>query len=191
MKYIGIGNLDKYHIYILIALLCEFLINLLTGLNNANNERPARIFPFRAKIQNHKFLDNFIQFAAIFFGGLIFYYFEGRNKKKENDEITIQDYEKMKTKIFGEKSESIAFNLILIGVLFPFIIFFQDFSSSANSSMSFWTLEILNIGVISYFMFKNKIYKHKKIAIYIMLGVTIITIVELLIPSTKHKNYIN
>ena len=160
MKYIGIGNLDKYHIYIQIALLCEFLINLLTGLNNANNERPARIFPFRAKIQNHKFLDNFIQFAAIFFGGLIFYYFEGRNKKKENDEITIQDYEKMKTKIFGEKSESTTFNLILIGVLFPFIIFFQDFSSSANNSMSFWTLEILNIGVISYFMFNRRYYNN-------------------------------
>ena len=60
--------------------------------------------------------------------------------------------------------------------------------SLAHSDMNLWTLEIFNIGIISYLMFKNKISQHRKIAIYIMFVITLLNIIELFIPSTKHKN---
>ena len=189
MKYIGIGNLNKYKIYLLIAILCEFLANFLTGINNANKERPARIFPFRAKLQDHKILNSFILFVAIFIGGIFLYFFERRNKReKAKDEVTIEDYEKMKINILGKKDGGIISNLIFIGILYSFALFFQSF---IDSSIGLWTLEILNIGVISYLISKNKIYKHKQIAIYVMLVVTIIVVVELFIPSTRHKSLEN
>ena len=97
----------------------------------------------------------------------------------------------MKTNILGENSESITFNLIQVGILFPLFLFLEGLISLAHNNMGLWTLEILNIGIISYLMFKNKIYKHRKFAIYIMLIVTIITIVEFFIPSTKHVNLAN
>ena len=76
MKYIGIGNCNKYNIYLLIGFLCELFLDLIFGLNSANKEKPARIFIFRAKIKDHNILDPFIRLASIFFGGLVLYFFE-------------------------------------------------------------------------------------------------------------------
>ena len=188
MKYIGIGNCNKYNIYLLIWFLCLLLKNCLLGLNSANKEKPARIFPFKAKIKDHKLLDNFIQFSSIIFGGVILYFFQRRNHLKKNDEVSIQNYEKIKEILNDNKYGSILFNLILIGILFPLAIIFEDFTNLAHSNMSFWSLEIFNIGIISYLVFKNEIYRHKKLAIYIMFFVTIIIFIDFFIPSTKHEN---
>ena len=191
MKYFGIGNVNKYHIYILISFLCEFLISLLFGLNNSNKERPARIFPFYAKIKSHNILYNFIHLSAIFFGGVVLYIIDSSNKLKMKFDVTIEDYEKMKEKLIDNNGQSNTFNLILIGVLFSLFLFFQDFLSSIHNDISLWTIEILYIAVISYWIFKDKISRHKIVAIGIMALATIIDIIENFIPSTKHKNSAN
>ena len=126
MKYIGIGNCNKYNIYILTAFLSELLINLLFGLNSSNDKKPVRIFPFKPKIRTHMLLDVFIQFIAIFFGGIFLYIFERRNKSQIKNEITIQDYEKMKEFLLNSKDESITLNLILIGALFSLFIIIMN-----------------------------------------------------------------
>ena len=175
------------YIYILIAFLCDFLIDSLLGLNSSNKERPARIFPFRAKIRDHSLLYDFIHFSSLLFGGLFLYIFEGKYKSKNKGEISIEDYEKIKKNILGDnKSESIKFNLIIIGLLYSFAFFLQDFISLTHIDLSLWTLEILYISLISYWIFKNKIYRHKKFAIYIMVLFTIVRIIEYFIPTTKH-----
>ena len=189
MKYIGIGNCTKYNIYILIAFLSELLKNLLFGLNSSNPNKPARFFPFKAKISRHKLLDNFIQFSAIFFGGLFLYILERRNISKKKNEITIEDCEKMKELLFETKGKSVKFELILIGILFSlFIILIVAIDLN---QLTFWPIEILYIAIISYWIFKNKIYTHKKIAIGIMIVVTIIDLIENFFPSTKHENLEN
>ena len=188
MKYIGVGNWSKYYKYILLAFISELLINLLFGLNSANKDKPARIFPFRSKIKDHKLLSNFIQFSSIFFGGVILYFTEGLNVKK-SDEVTIEEYEKTKDYLFENKRSSITFNLIIISVLFSLYIILKDFIDL--SQMTFWALEILYIALISYRIFKYKIYIHKKIAIYIMFIATVIDIIENFLPNTKHKNLKN
>ena len=188
MKYIGVGNWSKYYKYILLAFISELLMNLLFGLNSSNKDKPARIFPFRSKIKDHKLLSNFIQFASILFGGIILYFTEGLNVKK-NDEVTIEEYEKTKDYLFENKRSSITFNLIIISVLFSLYIILKDFIDL--SQMTFWALEILYIALISYRIFKNKIYIHKKIAIYIMFIATVIDIIENFLPNTKHKNLKN
>ena len=69
MSYIAIGNFTKYNLYILVSLICNFMIDLLFGLNSPNKDKPVRFFSFRAKIKSHNLLYNFINFASIFFGG--------------------------------------------------------------------------------------------------------------------------
>ena len=187
MKYFGIGKCDKYNIYILIAFLCEFFRAALFGLNSSNSQKPARIFPFIAKIRSHKLLNNFIRLASILFGGIFLYFIEGRNKKK-GDEISIEDYEKMKKELLNSKVEPVKFDLILIGSLFSLYIIIQDFIDSTGIQLGLWSPEILFIAIISYWIFKIKMTKHKKFAIYIMCGITIIEFSEFFLPSTKHKN---
>ena len=189
MKYIGIGNCDKYNIYILLALISDMLIDSLFGLNSSNSEKPARIFPFKAKIKNHKLLYNFIRSTSILFGGIILYFIEQKNKNKKKEEIKAKKYEILIDYDPNKNCESILFNLIVIGTLFSLSDILGGFIDLIQINL--WPLEMLYICIISYWIFKNKICRHKKFAIYIMIVVTIIDIIENMIPTTKQKNLKN
>ena len=91
----------------------------------------------------------------------------------------------MKIDLLKEKGESNLLDLILIGIFFPLTVIIDDFIDSQNNSVGFWALEILYICIFSYFIFKVKIYIHKRIAIYIMFGVSILTFIEFFLPRTK------
>ena len=189
MKYIGLGNWNKYNIYILIAFLADILIDSLTGLNTSNTEKPARIFPFKAKIRNHNLLYIFINLASILFGGVFLYYFGERNEKEKNDKTIIKNYEIVKEYTLNDRSGPMTSNIILIGAIFSLYWIFEAFIDF--SAISFWPLEIFYIGIISYLVFKHKIYIHKKVAIALMVVVAIVNVIEYFIPMTEHKNLDN
>ena len=186
MKYIGLGNWNKYNIYILISILSELLRDSLSGLNYSNYKKPASILPFRTKVRSHNLLFCFIRLASYLFGGIVLYFIEGRNKTKKIEEINIKKYEIVKDYSLENKSVSMILYLILIGVVFSFHIILETFTDLSN--LNFWPIEILYIAIISYWIFKNKIYTHKKVAIGIMILVTIISFIESFFPLTKHKN---
>ena len=188
MKYIALGKFNKYNIYILISFLCEFLMDLLFGLNSSNKKKPARFFSFRAKIKDHALLDNFIRISSIFFGGIILYFVEKTNKLKNNKEISIEDYEKLKSNIFKEKSSAVTLDFVFIGIVFSLYIILKDFISLASSNLGLWSFEIMYICIFSRFIFKSKIYKHIKIAIYIMLVIAVSDFLIFVLPFTKHEN---
>ena len=185
MKYIGIGNWHKYNIYILIALISEIFKDSLSGLNSSNSENPARIFPFKAKIKSHKLLNNFISLASILFGGVFLYFFEGRKNEKKEDETKNTDHGIVTKYLPYKKGETISFYIIIIGILFSLNVIVSNFIDL--SDLVFWPLEILYIGIITYFIFKQRIYIHKKVAIGIVVVVIIIDFIENLIPTTKNK----
>ena len=114
MKYIGLGNWNKYNIYILISILSELLRDSLSGLNYSNYKKPASILPFRTKVRSHNLLFCFIRFASILFGGIVLYFIEGRNKTKKIEEINIKKYEIVKDYSLENKSVSMILYLILI-----------------------------------------------------------------------------
>ena len=159
MSYIAIGNFTKYNLYILVSLICNFMIDLLFGLNSSNKDKPVQFFSFRAKIKNHNLLYNFINFASIFFGGVISYFLERKNQKTIKNQLTIETYEKMKNDLLKTKDESNLLNLILIGIFFPLTVIIHDFINSQNNNVGFWALEILYICIFSYFIFNAKYIK--------------------------------
>ena len=191
MKYFAIGNCNKYYIYLIISFFCELITDLFFALNPSNKEKPTRIFPFKAKIKDHNLLENFIRIASIFFGGIILYLFEKKNKRKTKGRLTIKDYEKIKLNLFHEKDSSITINLLLIGVIFSLYIILKDFIDLTHIHVGFWSLEICYICIISYFIFKTKIYIHKKLAMIIMVLLTILELTGFFLPMTKHENLEN
>ena len=174
MPYIAIGNCSKYNLYILVSIICNFMIDFLFGLNSSNKDKPVRFFSFRAKIKNHNLLYDFINFSSIFFGGVILFFLERKNQKAKKGQLSIETYERMKTDFLKKKDESNLLNLILIGIFFPLTIIIDDFVDSQNNHIGFWAFEILYICIFSHFIFKIKISKHKRIAIYIMLGISVL-----------------
>ena len=188
MKYITIGKCTKYNIYLLISFLCEFLEDFILGLNSSNKKRPVRIFPFKAKIKDHNLLENFIRIASIFFGGVILYFFERKNRAKYGNEISIEEIDSIKSSERDNKKESTFISLLIIGFLFLFYIILDNFLSQTKTEVGFWTFEIMYICIFSRFIFKTKINIHVKLAIYIMLILGIMDFIGFFLPTTKHKN---
>ena len=191
MALISIGNCSKYNIYFLISVLCYFLINFLFGLNPSNKEKPVCFFPFTAKIKSHKLLDNFIRLSSIFFGGLILYFYERKHEGKRKKEIIIGDNDCSQfseDNLEKKKDDSIKISNVIVGVLFFFFLIFKDFVGKLNVYIGFWTIEIIYICIISYFILKVRIARHKKLAIYIMLGLSVFEFISFFLPSTKHEN---
>ena len=166
MSFISIGNCSKYNIYFIVSILCYFMIDLIYGLNSSNKEKPARLFSFRPKIRDHNLLADFIRFASVFFGGLFLYIFDKYNNNKGSDELS--EFENMNNDLFQDNINSRRKYIIIVSVLFSLYIIFTDFIGMAPY-VGFWTFEILYISIISHFIFKIKIYKHKKLAIIILL----------------------
>ena len=188
MSIFAIGNCTKYNIYLLVSLICYFMMDFLFGLNSSNKKRPTSFFSFKAKIKSHKLLDNFIRLSSIFVGGIILHFMEIHNEKKKKGEMSIEDCEKMKENLLKKNNSSNILNLILIGVFFSLYIILKDFIGMPNAYVGFWTFEIMYICIFSYFIFKSKIYIHKKIAIYIMFGLSVIEFIGFLLPNTKHED---
>ena len=187
MSFISIGNCSKYNIYFIVSIVCYFMIDLLYGLNSSNKEYPARIFPFQPKIGYHNLLADFIRFASVFFGGLFLYIFDKYNNDKGSDEYSDADSQKMNNQLFTDNINSRRKYVIIVGVLFSLYIILTDFIGMAPY-VGFWTFEILYICIISHLIFKIKIYKHKKLAIIIMIIISALDIVGYSLPWTKHKN---
>ena len=192
MKYITIGKCTKYNIYLLISFLCEFFEEFILGLNNSNKKKPVRIFPFKAKIKNHNLLENLLRITSIFFGGVILYFIEKKNKRKDKDyEVTVEEIDSITNSSSDNKKESTSVNLIIIGFVFLFYIILDNFLSQTNTEVGFWTFEIMYISIFSRCIFKNKINRHVKLAIYIMLILGILDFIGFFLPTTKHENVEN
>ena len=187
MSYISLGEFTKYNIYILIALFFDFMASYILGLNSSNKERPARMFSFDLKIKRHNLFNNFIRIASIFFSGIILYFFEKKNLKQRNRHLSIEVLEKWKSDKQKKNDESNLLSVILVGILFPLFIIIKGFVDAVGFYVGFWTFEIMYICVVSHFVMKIKILKHRRFAIYIMLGLSAITFIEFFFPSTKHE----
>ena len=190
----SIGKLNKYYIYIIISFFCEFFLGLIFGLNNDNKDYPIRLFSFKPKLRKHNLLENFLRIAAIFFGGIILYIYERKNEviKKDivlNDDIleddTLNEFEK---DLNDKNKKTVILNLLIIGVLFSLYIILKDFINTMHTYVGFWSWEILYICIISRLIFKIKISKHKKLAMFVMIGITAFEIIEYCFPKTKHEN---
>ena len=56
MKYIGLGKVSKFHIYIIIAIVCQFISDYLMGLNKINKKEILEIFKFFCKDKTTSFI---------------------------------------------------------------------------------------------------------------------------------------
>lgn len=188
MSFIGIGKCSKYNIYILIAIIIEFMLEHLFGLNPNNKSNPLRLLNFSPKIYNHLLLKQLLIFIGIFSGGIIIYFLHKKYNKRKEGEISINRYERMKKELLGEKIESKRLALIIVALLFTIYNIMNDFLSSALMGVKFWMFEIIYISILSYFILKIKINTHRKIAIIIMIGpLLIIDFISLSLPRTFHN----
>ena len=53
MGFIGIGQLSKYYIYSIVAIICQLISDYCIGLNKINKPDPPEFFKYYAAINRH------------------------------------------------------------------------------------------------------------------------------------------
>ena len=186
MKYFGIGKFSKYHIYILIVIICQIISDYLMGMNKINKREILEIFKFYPKIKRHLLFKNLFEFLGFILGGIILYfltkkYFDDKGNKTMTE---IQE----KRELYLENK--ITYNYISLFVVSFFIsvnIIIYSIAITLQIDNHFWIIELISICLFSSFIFKHKIKNHHKAAIFIIAPLIIIDLISFSIPITHHK----
>lgn len=188
---IGIGKLTKYHRYLLIAIICQFISDYSLGLNkmNKNAKEINIIFRFYAKLNQHKLVKVFIEFLGFIFSGIILYFIYNILEGKTGNRKSMAKVQRQREKYLENKKNYNYLEVLFIGF---FISFNKIIVNLANNFLAlendFWVLELISITIFSYLILKMKIKNHHKAAIIIIIPIIFIDIASYLLPFTSSDN---
>ena len=189
MKYIGLGQFSRFHIYILIVIVCQIFSDYLMGLNKINKKEILETFKFTTKIKRHLLFKNLFEFFGYIIGGIIIYfitkiYFRKSDDKNDASMTSIQ----RKRELYLENKNNIDYFILFI---VSFFISLNTIESSIASTLQienhFWFVELLSITIFSSFVFNTKIKKHHKAAIIIITPLIITELIAISTPITHHQ----
>ena len=185
--FIGIGKFTRYHRYLLIAIICQFISDYSMGFNKMNKDSKYIniIFRFNAKLNQHKLVKLFIDFLGFIFGGIILFFIYNKleGNEKQNSMAKVQ---RRREKYLENKKNYIYIELFFIGF---FLSFNKIIVNLANNFLvlenDFWVLELISITIFSYFILKMKIKNHHIAAILIIIPIIFIDIISFFLPYTR------
>jgi hypothetical protein len=185
--FIGIGKFTRYHRYLLIAIICQFISDYSMGFNKMNKDSNDIniIFRFNAKLNQHKLVKLFIDFLGFIFGGIILYFIYNKleGNEKQNSMAKVQ---RRREKYLENKKNYIYIELFFIGF---FLSFNKIIVNLANNFLvlenDFWVLELVSITIFSYYILKMKIKNHHIAAILIIIPIIFIDIISFFLPYTR------
>lgn len=186
MKYIGIGNFSKYHIYILIIILCQFISDFALGLNKMKKGDVPKIFAFTAKLKSHLLIKNALDFFGFLLGGVILYFLSKKLLGKTDNNITMTKIQQKREKYLENKTIHNYINIFIIGFFISFHIIVNSISNTYQIDNHFWMVELISITIFSSIIFNNKIRKHHKLALIIIAPLIILDIISFSLPLTEH-----
>ena len=122
MSFIGIGKLTKYHIYIIVSIICQLISDYSMGLNKMKKPITPKIFKFFAALNNHYLYSN---------------------KKRT---FTMVDAQKKREEILGGKYiESNYVGLSLVSIFITLFIIQSPLLNHYHLENYLWMLELINV----------------------------------------------
>ena len=186
--FIGFGKFSRYHKYLLIAIICQFISDYSMGLNkmNKDSKNVNIIFRFYAKLNQHKLVKIFIEFLGFIFGGVILYFIYNILEGKTGKKNSMAKVQRKREKYLENKKNYNYIELFFIGF---FISFNKIVVNLANNFLvlenDFWVLELVSITIFSYYILKMKIKNHHIAAIVIIIPIIFIDIISYFLPNTR------
>jgi len=196
---IGFGRCSKYLIFILGTVIFKTLNNFIFE-NQINPKSKGGLFGFIPVLSHHLYVQYLYKYISFIIGGIIFEYvlYKKSKTKKEsttNDGKSTEEILAHQTTmlIYNEQDEndlkksneillvclSYCLSYEIIGILYIF----------GFDRIEIWTCEII---FILYFMkkyFRIKIYRFKKLALFIILGPTsMLLLASSFLPFTSHES---
>ena len=189
--FIGFGKFTRYHKYLLIAIICQFISDYSMGLNKMNKDSKDVniIFRFYAKLNLHKLVKAFIEFLGFIFGGVILCFIYNILEGKTGKKNSMAKVQRKREKYLENKKNYNYIELFFIGF---FISFNKIIVNLANNFLvlenDFWVLELVSITIFSHYILKMKIKNHHIAAILIIIPIIFIDIISYFLPSTHNNN---
>ena len=169
MSYITLGNWNKNYIYIIAQVILSIIFDVFNGLGyyfySINLGDP--------QFGSHTYIHGLFYYLLILIFSLLFLLYENKiNNKyitKADDSIILNKIEYIHNDISSYENKNISPAFILRTVLFYVIIEFIDQIVKRFFSFGdFWMLELIIITYLCMKMIKLKIYKHQRLAIYLV-----------------------
>ena len=188
MSFIGIGKLTKYHIYIIVSIICQLISDYSMGLNKLKKPETPKIFQFYAALNNHFLVQNAIIFLGMFFGGIILYIFSKICIYNKNRTFTMVDAQKKREEILGGKYiESNYVGLILVSIFITLFKIQNPLLNQTHLENFLWILELIILLILSHSILNTKIGNHHIFAIFVALPLLIFQFIGFCLPFSKHN----
>ena len=187
MSFIGIGKLTKYHIYIIISIICQLISDYSMGFNKMMKPETPKIFQYLAALNNHFLVQNAIILLGILIGGIILYIFSKISIYNKKQTFTMVDAQKKREEILGGKYiESNCVGLSLVSIFIAFFTIQNPLLNQYHIENYFWMIEIIILLILSHIILKTKIGNHHIFAIFVTFPLLIFELIGFSLPFSKH-----
>jgi hypothetical protein len=190
--FISFAKFNKNHLYIVYSIIFLILKDVAFGYNYNDSFKPLFSDQAYENFSEHYLIKNILCYIVTFLISLFFYYRERNKLGRKSFNNLLQS---PKFKYFQFNSKNIIFtktNLVSIFIISLWIIdelLIQIFSFLKD--LDFWMIEIIIISYMTSKMFKEKIYLHHKMIIYLNLFPIIFKIIAITLSFYDTCNKIN
>ena len=191
-EYISFAKFNKNHLYIVYSIIFLILKDVVFGYNYNDSFKPLFSDQAYENFSEHYLIKNVLCYVITFFISLFFYC---RERKKLGRKSFNKLLQSAKIKYFQFNNKNIFFtktNIVLILIIFLWILdenLIQIFSFLKD--LDFWMIEIIIISYMTSRMFKEKIYLHHKMIIYINLFSIIFKVIAITLSFNDTCNKVN
>jgi len=187
MSFIGIGKLTKYHIYIIVSIICQLISDYSMGLNKLKKPEVPEIFKYFARLNNHFLVQNAIIFLGLLIGGIILYIISKICIYNKDRTFTMVEAQKKREEILGGKYiESNNVGLFLVSIFIALSKIQNPLLNQFHIENVSWILELIILLILSHFILKTKIGNHHIFAIFVALPLLIFQFIGFFLPFSKH-----
>ena len=190
--YISFAKFNKNHLYIVYSIIFLILKDVVFGYNYNDSFKPLFSDQAYENFSEHYLIKNILCYIVTFFISLFFYC---RERKKLGKKSSSRLSQNPKIKYFQFNNKNNFFtktNLVLILIIFLWILdelLIQIFSFLKD--LDFWMIEIIIISYMTSRMFKEKIYLHHKMIIYLNLFSIIFKVMTIALSFNDTCNEVN
>ena len=184
---ISLGNCSREYLYILGAVVFNYLKDLLISLKDISDNK-YNIFGIETVFQNHKLIIALYNNLGYILFGILFYFLSKRYKRKEKVD---NDKKISKVTLIYQKnilSKTIIKQLIIVALLFNVQYILRKIVSLFKFyEFDLWIFNIVFILIYMKYYFVIKIYRHQKLSLIFIFSTNFI----LLILLTFYKTHIS
>ena len=177
-KYFSCGQYNKNYKYIIFGCFFNILVSFIFGLDLYDDFKELLLFPSKGqkKLYKHVRVHDIFRNLSVFIFSCVLYKIEVMSSKKDITYKRELKFSSVKSKnqiilIFNDSENEIGsisvLNFLFIITLYVCIEYLSDiFYQLGLKIFDFWMFELLVISYINAKMFKLKIYRHQKCAIF-------------------------